>query len=131
MVGDKKRAIVSLSLFFLLISTFIYRSGICCMFNATRYYGWPSSFIVVSKTTEFLDEAKKVETENLVNLINNGWKVSFQANQIGQPGLSSLAILNLITNYLFYLIITTLLIRIISYLRIKNKSPTAYENHRL
>ena len=111
MISSKKRIIIFLSLFFLLISTLTYRSDICCMFSASRYYGWPSSFILVNKTTEFLDEAKKNETENLVSLIKNDWKISFKANEIGQYGLSSITIFNLITNYLFYLLISYLLVK--------------------
>jgi len=75
------------------------------MFSASRYYGWPNSFILVNKTTESYDEAKKVETEDLIDLIKNDWKISFKANAFGQYGLTSIAILNLIINYALYLII--------------------------
>lgn len=115
-----KRIMFILSLFFLLISTLIYRSDICCMFSASRYYGWPNSFILVNKTTESFDEAKKVETENLISLIKNDWKVSFKANEIGQYGLSSMAILNLIISYIFYLVIAFLIVKGVCYFY-KNK----------
>ena len=85
-----------------IVSTFIYKTDICCMFTATRYYGWPSSFISVSKTTETLDEAKKVDSEKLTNLLKEDWQVRFSANYIRKVGLSSSAIINLATNYLFY-----------------------------
>lgn len=106
----KRKTMVFLSLLFFVLSTLIYRTDICCMFNAARYYGWPSSFIVVNKTTEFLDEAKKVETENIVYLVKNGWKINFTASKMGRFGISSLATFNLITNYLFYLLIAFLII---------------------
>jgi hypothetical protein len=89
------------------------------MFSASRYYGWPSSFIIVNKTTEFLNEAKMVETENLVNLIKNDWKIRFRANNFGQYGLSLSAIFNLITNYLLYLGISWLIVEIIYFLKQK------------
>lgn len=114
MISDKK-IVIFLSLFFLLVSTLVYRSDICCMFSATRYYGWPSSFIVVNKTTEFLDEAKKVETKNLVSLMKDGWKISFGANQMGQYGISPIVIVNLISNYLFYLLISYLLVKVFGF----------------
>jgi len=81
------------------------------MFNGTRYYGWPNAFITVSKTTEFLNEAKKIETENLFYLIKNGWQVNFTANAMGQYGISSNAVFNLVTNYFLYLTISYLLIK--------------------
>src|SRR5690606_23011215 len=108
MSGNKK-TIVFLSLLFFVLSTFIYRTDICCMFNGARYYGWPSSFIVVNKTTEFLDEAKKVETENIFYLVKNDWKINFTASKMGRFGISSSATFNLITNYLFYLLIAYLI----------------------
>jgi len=107
---NKKLVIILLSLAFLLTSTLIYRSEICCMFNGARYYGWPSSFVTVSKTTESLEEAKKIETKNLPYLLNNGWKMDFGVG-MGQYGVSSNAIINLITNYLLYLIIANLLVK--------------------
>lgn len=79
------------------------------MFNGARYYGWPSSFIVVNKTTEFLDEAEKVETENIFYLVKNDWKINFTASKMGRFGISSSATFNLITNYLFYLLIAYLI----------------------
>ena len=115
-----KRIMFILSFFFLLISTLIYRTDICCMFSASRYYGWPSSFILVNKTTESFDEAKKVETENFFNLTKSGWKVSFRANEFGKYGLSSITILNLIVNYIFYLVIAFLIIKSVHYFY-KNK----------
>lgn len=111
MITSQKKKAAILGFFFLLATTLIYRSDICCMFNASRYYGWPSSYIVVNKTTEFLEEAKKIETENVVNLVKDGWTVSFNANAMGQFGVSSVAALNLITNYLFYYAISYLLIK--------------------
>jgi len=111
MVNNKRRTVIILSVFFLLISTLIHRSEICCMFNGTRYYGWPNAFVTVSKTTEFLDEAKKIETENIFYLIKNGWKVNFAANAMGQYGISSSAGFNLTTNYLIYLGVSHLLIK--------------------
>jgi len=73
------------------------------MYSASRYYGWPNSFILVNKTTEFFDEAKKIETENLISLIKNDWKISFKADQFGKYGMTSVAIFNLVINYLFCL----------------------------
>ncbi len=89
------------------------------MFSASRYYGWPSSFIVVNKTTEYLEEAKKVETESLVYLLKNGWKISFKADIIGQNGLTSMAIVNLMANYFLYLGLAFLIIKGIKYFHIK------------
>ncbi len=111
-----KKIIFILSFLFLAISTLIYRSDICCMFSASRYYGWPSSFILVNKTTESFDEAKKVETENLINLIKNDWKVSFKANEFGQYGLTSIVILNLVTNYLLYVAIVSLIVESVGFI---------------
>lgn len=118
-MASKRKTMVFLSLLLFVLSTFIYRIDICCMFNAARYYGWPSSFIVVNKTTELLDEAKKIETENIAYLVKNGWKINFTASKMGRFGLSSLATFNLITNYLFYLLIAYLIIRVIQYFRKK------------
>jgi len=80
------------------------------MFNGARYYGWPSAFVTVSKTTESLDEAKKIETKSLPYLLKNGWKMNLGAG-MGQYGVSSNAIVNLVTNYLLYLIIANLLVK--------------------
>ena len=96
-----------------IVSTFIYKTDICCMFTATRYYGWPSSFISVSKTTETLDEAKKVDSEKLTNLLKDGWQVRFNADYIRRMGLSSIAVINLATNYLFYLGVAIIWTRIL------------------
>ncbi len=82
------------------------------MFSASRYYGWPNSFILVNKTTESFDEAKKVDTENFINLIKSDWKVSFSANMFGQYGLSSMALLNLVTNYILSVALALLVVKV-------------------
>lgn len=90
------------------------------MFSASRYYGWPNSFILINKTTESFDEAKKIETENLINLTKNDWKITFKANEFGQYGLTPIAMLNLIINYILYLILASLIVKCFNYF-CKNK----------
>ncbi len=85
------------------------------MFSASRYYGWPNSFILVNKTTESFDEAKKVDTENFINLIKSGWKVSFRANEFGQYGLSSIALLNLGVNCILSVLLALLVLNMFRY----------------
>jgi len=106
-----KKAVLLGAFVLLMFSTFVYKNDICCMFNATRYYGWPSPYIVVSKTTELLDEAKKIESESLIELINDGWQVRFVGNYTKRIGISSYTVVNLITNYLFYLGVAHLLVK--------------------
>ena len=93
-----------------MVSTLIYRSEICCMFSGIRYYGWPNAFITVSKTTESLEEAEKIKNKNVIFLIKNGWRVNFGGG-VGKYGISPSGGFNLVTNYLFYLAISYLLVK--------------------
>ena len=55
-------------------------SEICCMFGASRYYGFPYSYITLGKTVESYQEANKVNTESALALIKDGWKLSFSTH---------------------------------------------------
>lgn len=106
----KKFFYLSISLFLLFLFSFISRSEICCMFSSSRYYGWPSVYISVNKTTDSLEEAKKVETESGYFLLKNGWQPRFSGHYLGSYGATSSALLNLILNFLFFLTVSILLV---------------------
>lgn len=102
--------IISFGFIFFLLSSTIYRYDICCMFSATRYYGWPNSFITLSKSTDLLIEAKKVESENLSYLLQNGWEARIGAEMTGKYGLTSSGTINLFLNILSSLAIGSLIV---------------------
>ena len=103
-----KIKVLILSILLFISTSLIKRSEICCMFSATRYYGWPNVFITVTKTTETLKEAKKVETESLNHLLENGWKMRFGSDFMGIYSWTSVALLNLLINMgICYLITLT------------------------
>ena len=58
---------------------------------------------VREKRVNRINGVKKIETENLISLIKNDWKISFKADQFGKYGMTSVAIFNLVINYLFCL----------------------------
>ncbi|MFA4954762.1 MAG: hypothetical protein WC641_05610 [Patescibacteria group bacterium] len=50
---------------------------ICCAFAANRYFGWPGTFLVLHKTTDDLNEAKKVLTLSNSELMRQGWELDW------------------------------------------------------
>lgn len=80
------------------------------MITATRYYGWPGSFISISKNTQEYAEAEKINYESLDYLLKNGWKISFNTELTARYGPTPSAGANLILNFLFYFIISFFLV---------------------
>ena len=74
------------------------------MFGANQYYGWPNAYVMLTKTTNDYDEAKKVETKSLFYLLKNGWEVKFDTHYMGQYGLTTSPSINLGLDYLTFLI---------------------------
>jgi uncharacterized membrane protein YccF (DUF307 family) len=64
-------------LFLFSITSSISYSEICCMFSASRYYGWPYPYLVLNKTVETYEEAEHVKNDSISALMNTGWKLSF------------------------------------------------------
>lgn len=111
-----------LSFLLLSFSTFLVsRSEICCMFSSVRYYGWPNAFIRISKTTEFLEEAKKIETESFSYLISNGWELGLGGDILGKFGFNSSGVINLILNAIFYFAASFILVSVVHLLTYKKK----------
>lgn len=103
MRGDCKKVLIIGLILFLLSSTTYYKNSVCCMFSATRSYGFPGQFLILNKTTDSYDEAKKIEHVDGFNLLKNGWKLRFAAS-IESP-VSASAHVNLIVNVFFWLLI--------------------------
>jgi hypothetical protein len=70
-------------------------SEICCMFSASRYYGFPYPYLVLNKSVETYAEAERVKTDSTSVLIHAGWKLNFGTHitqgALGSPVLSLLA----------------------------------------
>ena len=56
-----------------LASSFVVQSEVCCMFHASKAYGWPNVHFVVYKVTDNADEAMLVHTQSLESLFDRGW----------------------------------------------------------
>lgn len=91
------------------------------MFSSVRYYGWPNAFIRISKTTEFLEEAKKIETESFSYLISNGWELGLGGDILGKFGFNSSGVINLILNAIFYFAASFILVSVVHLLTYKKK----------
>ncbi len=70
-------------------------SEICCMFGATRYYGWPYPYLVLNKTVETYEEAVLVKNEPASSLMASGWEMRFSTHMtrsvLGSPVFSLIA----------------------------------------
>jgi len=68
---------------------------ICCMFSASRYYGWPFPYFVLNKSVETYAEAERLKTDSTFALIESGWQFNFSTHMtqgvLGSPVLSLLA----------------------------------------
>ena len=80
------------------------------MFGATRYYGWPFSFISLHKTVETYEEASRIKTDWFWDLKKDGWEVSFSANPISPKPLQALALNNPMIGVVFDMSLSFLLI---------------------
>ncbi len=64
---------------FVITSLYNY-SDICCMFSASRYYGWPYPYLSLQKTVDTLEEANQIKTGSVSELIKNGWQFHFSGD---------------------------------------------------
>ncbi len=69
-------------------------SEICCMFSASRHYGWPYPYLVLNKSVNTYTEAECVKTDSAFNLIDAGWELKFSTHMTkGLLGSSVLSLL--------------------------------------
>jgi hypothetical protein len=67
----------------LFIATSLYSySDICCMFSASRYYGWPYPYLSLQKTVDTFAEASKIKTDSVLELTKNGWQFNFSGDML-------------------------------------------------
>lgn len=93
----KKIILIAVSLLvFLGFSLYSY-SEICCMFGATRYYGWPYSYISLSKSVETYEEAKRVKQDSALELKKDGWQWRFDV-RMSQKSILGSSVISLMTN---------------------------------
>jgi len=76
---------------FLLFSSFSY-SNICCMFSASRYYGWPFSYLSLHKAVETYEEASRIKTDRFWELKKDGWEFSFSVEAVPSKPYQSIAL---------------------------------------
>jgi len=79
------------------LSSFFNRQSLCCNYTGTRAYGWPVSFLTLSKTTDSLNDAKQVFDQPASFLLQNGWNTDF-------------TFINLVLNYLLCLVLAFILV---------------------
>lgn len=68
-------------IFFIAASSYSY-SNICCMFSASRYYGWPYPYLSLNKTVQTLAEAGLIKTLTVPELIHRGWRFNFSGDML-------------------------------------------------
>jgi len=83
-------------------------SEICCMFSASRYYGWPYSYLVLNKSVDSYLEAERVKSDSALVLMEDGWKLSFSTHMT--KGLLGSAILSLLADLVASFFITLVLL---------------------
>ena len=103
------------------LSLFIYSNQICCMFSATRPYGFPGQYLLLVKNTDSYDEALKINYLNGKELIEQGWKLTYGASV--NSSISSSPTINLIFNFLFYLTISFFLVLVIEKVNSLRSTP--------
>jgi len=92
--------ILAISLF--LLSFFFSRNWVketCCDYRAQRLYGFPLTFISLSKTTKDYNEAQKVYSLGNFELISEGWEIKGGSDNINFP-------VSLLLNFLSYLLLS-------------------------
>lgn len=72
--------IFGLGVIFFIISSLSSYSDICCMFSASRYYGWPYPYLSLQKTVDTLAEANQIKTNSVLELTKNGWQFHFSGD---------------------------------------------------
>ncbi|MFA6410464.1 MAG: hypothetical protein WCW26_02710 [Candidatus Buchananbacteria bacterium] len=82
--------IFSLGLIFFLGTSLFSYSDICCMFSASRYYGWPYPYLSLNKTVETLAEANQVKTLPVWQLITQGWQFHFGGDMLNSSPLGGI-----------------------------------------
>jgi len=107
-IKNKENIIFVLGLLLFVLLSLHSFSDICCMFSATRYYGWPYPYITLQKTVETLEEAELIKTETTMALLQNGWRFHFVApmtgpDLIGSPLLGFLADMLLSFSLVYFL----------------------------
>lgn len=107
-----KKSLV-LGFFAVLGLSFVSRSEICCMFSASKYFGWPNAYLYLNKETDNLKEAKKVETESAINLLEDGWKLRVGSDAVGKFGFTSNGYINFGLNLIIFTGIFWILINLV------------------
>jgi len=74
------------------------------MFSSIRSYGFPGQFVTLSKETDSLKEAQKVNTLSTSELLKQGWQMRFVAGMASPVSLN--ALVNVVADVLFYLVIS-------------------------
>jgi hypothetical protein len=96
--------VIIISLLLFTLTSFVHTNSICCMFAAIRSYGFPGQFVVISKETDSLEEAKKVNTVSTQELLKQGWHIKFGASM--DSPISQSAAFNGIVNMVVSFIIS-------------------------
>jgi hypothetical protein len=95
--------ILSALVLFSLTSLF-HKNSICCMFSSIRSYGFPGQFVTISKETDSLKEAQKVNTLSTPELLKQGWQMKFGTEMASPISLNTSV--NVVVNILLCLIIS-------------------------
>jgi phage host-nuclease inhibitor protein Gam len=88
LIHMKTRLIIAIGLLVFLSSSLISFSEICCMFSATRYFGWPFPYLTLSQEVATRVEAELIHTESVRSLMATGWQWRF-APHMTRSALSS------------------------------------------
>lgn len=100
--------ILVLSLIFFGFSSLYSYTDICCMFSASKYYGWPYPYLNLNKTVETLGEANLVKSLPAQELIKRGWKFNFSSDIVNSTPFGKIG--NFIFDYLICLLLSWLVI---------------------
>jgi len=86
------------------------------MFGASRYYGWPYSYLSLSKSVDTYEEAEHVKTDSASTLVDAGWELKFSTHMT--RGLLGSSVLSLSADLLISFVIALALI--FAFEKIKN-----------
>ena len=92
---------------------------ICCMFAATRYYGFPYEYVALHHLVDTYSEAERIMTAPTYELLKSGWRPALMAPFDG--GLLGSPMLGLAVDLLFSLAVAFVIMKVIQAVRKKSK----------
>ncbi len=116
--------IILLTMLLMLLSLLKTENKICCMFASVRTYGFPWSWLSLSKVTDSLEEANKVKSLPFFELSKQGWHLGFNSDP--NAGLGVWPWLNLLLDILFFLVISWVISQFIIFL-VNSRSKLSFK----